>query len=200
MDNSTVWIMIILGLVLAVSVVYLWVYLSANVLNPSGKNAYRATTRLLSRYAGIRRFKVLQNVTLSIDGKTAVVENMLIGFFGILIVHTCGARGEYYGTVDGDSWIITDDTKRTSIKNPLKEQQKAMALMRQVLAGNKLYNIPIENVVALTSRAKKTGLFITNTGQILMPGKLGGYLGKTKFDKDIGLDVEKIAAVFSSQQ
>lgn len=191
-------LVLLLGLIVLGALGYGWHYLSQNVLNPSGKGAVRRTTGTLSKYAAIRRFKVLSDVTLTADGKTAHVENILIGFFGILLVHTCGARGEYYGTVDGEDWIITRDGTRATIPNPLREQQKAMAIMRTLFSKNKLYNLPIENVVYLSSKGKKTGLFITHSGQILLPGKLAGYLGKTKFDKDTGLDVQRVAEALTS--
>jgi hypothetical protein len=172
---------------------YLFHYLTTNVLNPTGKGAAEKTRGALRRYAGIRRFKVLGDVEVETKGKSAKIENLLIGFFGVLMVHTLGARGEYYGTLDGDQWSVVLDEKRTAFLNPVKEQEKAETILRSVFSSNKLYNIPIEHIVYVSSKSKKTGIYITNSGEILPPGRLGEYLQKTKFDADIGLDVDAIA-------
>lgn len=193
MDGATLVILIVTGLIVGAGIIYLLVYLNNNIFNPTGKGAHRKTRGTLKQFAGIRRFKVLSDVRLEVDGKTATIENMLIGFFGVLLVHTLGARGEYYGTMDGESWHVDLNGKRTTFPNPVQEQKRAEALLRGIFAANKLYKIPVEHILYLTSRSRKTGLFITHGGEILMPGKLGGYLDKTRFEKDIGLDVEAVA-------
>lgn len=200
MENSSIWGTVAVVVMLAVSVALLGRYLSVNVLNPSGKGAHRKTTRILNKFGLIRGFKTLSDIPLTLDDKTAYIENILVGYFGILLVHTCGARGEYYGTVDGESWILSQEEgrNRTNFPNPLLEQQKTVALLRALFAKHKLYNIPIEHIVYITSRAKKTGVFITHSGEILMPGKLSSYLAKTKFEKDTGLDVQTVVDVVTA--
>lgn len=200
MDPAMIIFIALLALLVGGGLAYLWVYLRNNVLNKEGRGAEKKTARILKGFAGIRRFKVLSDVTLKADGKTAHVENMLIGFFGILIVHTLGARGEYYGTLDGENWILSreEGQQRRNFPNPVLEQQRALALMRSILSKRKLYNIPMEYVVYMADKGKKTGLFITHSGEILLPGKLKGFLHKTKFEKDTGLDVNKVAEALTS--
>jgi hypothetical protein len=192
MDIMLLFVVIVFGLALF-GLLYLVHHLRRNVLNPSGKGAARRTRGALKRYAGIRRFRVLGDVKIGLKGKTAEIENILIGFFGVLLVHTLGARGEYYGTLDGAQWSVTLNEKRTAFPNPVLAQQKAEALLRGVFAANQLYSIPVEHIVYLESRGKKTGFFITNSGEVLLPGKLKDYLHKAKFDVDTGLDVDKVA-------
>lgn len=195
MENQWVMFAMVIGVVVLIGGGFLLRYLQNNVLNPAGKGAEKITARTLTNYGRLRSFRVLRNLTLEVNGKTAYIENMLIGFFGILIVHTCGARGDFYGTVDGKDWILHQDSKRTTFPNPLLEQQKALAMLRSAFSKEKLYNLPMENLVVLTSRGSKTALYITHSGEILLPGKLRSYLDKTKFDKDLGLDVARIAEV-----
>lgn len=180
-------------------ILYVLWYLTGNVFNPAGKGADGKTRRIMQTYAFPRRFKVLSDITLEVDGKSVYIQNMLIGFFGILMVHTLGARGEYYGSLDGKEWITSEKEgkNRKTFPNPILEQQRAASLMRQVFSKHKLYNIPIENIIYVSSRAKATGVFITHKNEILLSGKLKGYLQKTKFDADLGMDVEKITAALT---
>lgn len=199
MDSGYLATVTILSALIAVSVGYLIYHLKINVLNSTGKGAEKKTAAILSKFGRIRGFKILSDITLEVDGKTAHIENMLIGYFGILLVTTCGRRGEYYGTLDGETWTVTDGeaenigTQKTVLPNPFPEQQRAIAMLRTVFSRGGVYNVPIEGVVYLSSRAKKTRLFITNAGEILLAGKLTPYLNKTKFEKDTGLDVGKLA-------
>lgn len=172
--------------------------LSINVFNPNGKGAHRKTTRILSKFGAIRRFRVLSNVGYTYKNKVYTVENMLIGYFGILFVHTLGGRGEYYGQIDGKTWQRVLDEKKTTFPNPYLEQQEAIAALRAIFSQNKVFNIPMENIIYLTNRSKKTKLFITNDSQIFLPKKLAPYLDKTKFDKDIGLDINKLVELIET--
>jgi hypothetical protein len=189
MDSFSQMIFGFVGFVIVIGLVILLHYLFRNVFNPTGKGSAEKTRGILRRFAGIRRFQVLGDLDLEMKGKTAHIENILIGYFGVLMVHTLGARGEYYGTLDGRNWYVMLDEKRTTIQNPLPEQERAEALLRSIFSVNKLYNIPVEHVIYISNKSKKTGLFITHSGEILLPGKLPEYLNKTKFEKDIGLDV-----------
>ena len=174
-----------------------YVYLRRNILNPGGKGAENITAGTLKRFGVIRRFKVLSNVEIAHGGKSAVIENMLIGYFGILIVTTCGRRGEYYGTPDGENWIVTYKQQRFTIPNPILQQQRSISILRAKFAQNKLYNIPVENLVVFTDKGKDTAVFVSGTDKILLSGKLRGYLSKSKFEQDIGLDVEQVANVLT---
>ncbi|MCL2056000.1 MAG: NERD domain-containing protein [Oscillospiraceae bacterium] len=174
--------------------IYVARHLLLNVLNPDGKGAHRKTAAILQKYALIRGFKVLSGVTLRFKGDAFTIENMLVGFFGILIVSTMGGRGEYYGQIDGKQWQRVLGDEKKSFPNPIAEQDRAVAALRGVLSAKKLYNIPIEGLVYLSSGSKKTSLYVTHGGRILLPGQLAPYLRRTKFDKDTGLDVGKIEA------
>lgn len=181
-------------LVLA-GLLFLWRYLRKNVLNPLGKGAEKQTTGILKKFASVRGFKVLQNLVLQVDGKCAHIENLLIGYFGLLLVNTCGARGIYFGALDSADWniAIDDDKQRERIPNPFLEQEQATILMRSLFSRNNIYSVPVEGVVYMTSRSNKLEVHISNNGEILLPGQLKSYLGKSHFERDTGLDVDKIA-------
>lgn len=172
--------------------------LAVNVLNPEGRGAAKKTARLLGKFALIRGFRVLSNVNLRYKDKTFFIENMMIGYFGILLVHTLGGRGEYYGQMDGKNWQRVLDDKKTVFPNPAAEQEEAMTALRAVFSQNKVFNIPMENIITLTNKSKKTALFITNDGKIFLPGKLQAYLDKTKFEKDTGIDVARLAGIIEA--
>jgi hypothetical protein len=191
---------IFLAVLFIASLAVICFLLSINVFNPDGKGAYRKTRRILGKFAMLRGFRVLTNVSIDYKGKSYPIENMLIGYFGILLVHTLGGRGEYYGQIDGKTWQRTLKEKKTTFPNPVLEQAEAMTALRALFSQNKVFNIPIENIVYMTNRAKKTGLFITNDNKIFLPGKLRAYLDKTKFEKDVGIDVGKLTEIIEKNR
>lgn len=184
---------ILLGVVVIFAAIF--AYLRQEVFDASGKAAAKATRGILSRFGIPRGFKVLSNVTLDNGGGKITAENILVGYFGILLVHTLGARGEYYGTLDSESWTLVSKGKKLSIENPVKLLAREEAALRSVFSKNKAYNIPIERIVYISNKSSKTAVYVTHNGELLLGGKLSAYLEKSKFEKDTGLDVKKIANI-----
>lgn len=186
---------ILLVLILASIIILVWSfsYLNKELFDPKGKRSAKTTARILKNFALPRGFKVLSNVKLKgQNGEDAVIENMLVGFFGILLIQTLGARGEYYGMLDGDSWSVALNGKKTALDNPVKALMQQEAALRALFARKKVYNIPIFRIAYISSTSVKTSLFVTHKGEILFGGKLSAYLGKSEFEKDTGLDVKQI--------
>lgn len=178
----------------------LYSYLKQEVFNPSEKSSARAARGVLSRFGVPRGYKVLSDIRLENNGDEVVIENMLIGYFGILLVRTLGTRGEYYGTLDADNWSTIVKEKKTVYENPVKHLAREEAVLRAVFSKNKIYNIPIEKIVYISSKSNKNAVYITYSDEILLGGKLGAYLDKSKFEKDTGLDIKKISEVITSAQ
>lgn len=192
MDNSGFFILIIAAVIIFAT---FFAYLRQEIVNKNAKAAARSTRGVLSRFALPRGFKVLSGMTLKNGDSEITIENMLIGYFGILLVHTLGARGEYYGTLDSENWTLIANNKKQILENPVKQLECEVAALRAVFAKNKVYNIPIERVVYVSNKSNKTAVYVTHGGEILLGGKLPRYLEKSKFEKDTGLDVKKIANV-----
>lgn len=190
----------VLFLLLVFSLISLLLYLKRNVLNPQGKGCEKNTAGILRKFGAIRDYKVLSDLTISVDGQTAYFENLLIGFFGILIVTTCGQRGEYYGSLTEERWTISsnDGADKQTIPNPFLQQNQAIALLRTLLAKNNIYKVQIENIVYISSRSGKTGIFISHDEEIVRPGQLGKYLARSKFEQDAGIDVAKLSELLLS--
>lgn len=163
----------------------------------------RSTTKTLSRYAGLRKYKTLSDLYVAHDGKTVYLENMLVGPFGILLLTTFESSGSYYGTVDAATWLRKDSdqsTRGTNIPNPLKEQEEAMLLLRSLFSKNKIYNVPIENHLCFPAQSKNVNVYVTNSGEILMPGKLGALLQRERFEYDNGVDAAQICELILRHQ
>ena len=171
-------------------------YLYRNVFNSEGKGAERKTGRTLKRFALIRRLHVLECLELGQRDKRLVIGHLLIGSFGILLVDTMGARGEYYGQPDESNWALLCNGKRIIIENPLRRQQEAMQVIREQLAANNIYKVHMEHILHFTSASKKNQIYV-NDERLIRHSKLGKYLAHTRFEQDNGIDPDRIAEILN---
>ncbi len=191
-DTMTWILLIIMGVVLLTPSVLLTVYYFTRVRKKRPSYYGKKTSAILRQYGTIRRFKVIDHLQLNDDKEIVVIPHLLIGYFGILLVSTLDRRGSYFGDAKSAKWVYDDSKFKENIPNPYQENQQAILKIRSLLSKNKIYNVPIEQLIIYDSYAKKSSCFVGSDVPVLRLSKLKGFLQKAKFDKDNGLDVEKI--------
>ena len=150
---------------------------------------HRRISRCLRRYAGIRSFRVLDDITVPFQGRVGHVDHLLIGFFGVLAVCDLTARGDYYGDVRDENWVHISDNRRTRLPNAAQQMSDCIACLREQLSKRKTYNIPFTSILVVADKKKKTTAALTKTPQIVYFKELKGYLHRAAFDKDCDIDV-----------
>lgn len=181
-------IAVILGVI---SGVMQWYY------RKKGVDGKRKLSKLLKRFAGIRRFKVLTDLTLPSKNGPVTVEYLLIGFFGIMILTEKNAAGNIYGTGYDKKWIrvVTknEQEKRGTFPNPVLQNQAALDAVREALTSNKVYKVSLENYVVFTS--PKAVLNTERGLPVLTFRDLKKLLKREKYSADGIVDVEKTAEI-----
>ncbi len=197
MNNDTMtWILlIVMGVVLLTPSVLLTVYYFARIRKKKPAYYGKKVSSILRKYGGIRRFKVIDYLQMDDGREVVIIPHLLIGYFGILLVSTLDRRGSYFGDAKSARWVYDDSKFKTDIPNPFQENQRAILQIRNLLSKNKIYNVPIQQLIVYDSYAKKCSCFVGSDVPLLRINKLNGYLQKAMFDKDNGLDVEKISAL-----
>lgn len=164
-----------------------------------GKKPERQHKRIsgaLRQFAGIRGFKVLDDFTVEANGKTAHADHLLIGFFGILVVQDLTSRGDYYGDIKDKNWVHIQSGRRTVVPNYANETQECIVLSRVHLSQKEIYNVPVQDVIVVADRQKKTSAGLSKTPNILYFKEFKKYLRKVMFEKDNNIDVPKMYALF----
>lgn len=188
-------IAVILG---ALSGIMQWYY------RKKGVDGERKIHKILTRFAGIRRFRVLRGLTLPGKNGPVQIGHILIGFFGVMIVTEKNSAGNIYGTGWDKKWVrvVTknEQEKRGSFKNPVLHSQACLEAVREVLTTNKIYKTSIENYVVFTSPKA-----VLNTERGLPVMNLKAFkklLKREKYSADGDVDVERVAQVLldASQQ
>lgn len=172
-----------------------------------GSKGKRKVGSLLRSVAGIRGFKVLDNVTLpSAAGSGSVtIDHLMVGIFGILLVTDLTLEGDYYGTLEEANWSCTTKgdpdssvaAKRIgTVPNPLRHSESFQEAARRILSKEGIYNMKMESM-AVASSAGAFFYITGGKGRVTPINKLRSQLQATRFDTDNGVDIGKITAIFS---
>ena len=159
--------------------------------------------KLLRKLGALRHWKVLSNVEVTEGGDTAALDHVVVAPWGVMLFQDIHAKGCYYGKMDDDMWVCTDgeeeSTKREPAKNPGKDCQKALVILRRLFAKESIYSMQVEYFVPTTG--KHVTNYVSGSQEIILnPKELRERLSRMKYDKDNGVDIEKVAALFVSQK
>lgn len=164
-----------------------------------GVDGTKKVSRILKRFAGIRSFKVLNDLTLKTAKKNVHIDHILIGFFGIMVVNTQNLPGSIYGDGRGKNWthVVTKNGRetKTSFPNPLLENQQAVDAVREVLSTNGVYKVNIESWVVFTRR--KASLNVPKGLSVLTLKGFRKLLKRSKYSADGPVDVALVADTLS---
>lgn len=165
-----------------------------------GVDGTKKVSRVLKRFAGIRSFKVLNDLTLKTAKKNVHIDHILIGFFGIMVVNTQNLPGSIYGDGRGKSWthVVTKNSRetKTSFPNPLLENQQAVDAVREVLSTNGVYKVNIESWVVFTR--KKASLNLPKGLSVLGIKDFKKLLKKSRYSADGNVNVPQVASLLSA--
>ncbi len=156
----------------------------------------KKTGRILKSFIRLRGYEVLSDLDLEIKGKTAHIEHILIGTFGMMFFSCLDLKkGELYGNDRDEKWAIVTKTDKTRIDNPHLKNEHNNAVVRDILAKEEVYRVGFENVIVIGCPKPDTQLAMpVDSLGIYSPKALKKYLKRVKFEKDNGVDVKKTAA------
>lgn len=192
------WIILLIVLAAAAAVTALFFFLRSCQLRRAGIWGMKKTGGILRRFAGIRSFRVIEGIKLPYGDKTVAVSQILIGFFGIIVLNVKEEKGEIYGDPSSAEWLqVTvkgkdenrSETKRY-FKNPSKELQEQVDAVRRVLSAANIYRVNIEGYIVFAE--KKTALSVGKGLPVLTLRELKKLLGKEKYSADGNLDVPQV--------
>lgn len=161
----------------------------------------RFVTKVFRRHGALREWRVLDNVTVGKGDAAVMVDHLVAGPFGVIIACDLHQKGNVYGEMDAENWILTDgedgrEKKRETIPSPYYRVRCAEQQLRTMLAANKIYNVPVEVVVPKTMKQYS---YITGSDEYLLSrSDLKNRLQRSKYDKDNGIDIQKITAMFEN--
>lgn len=159
-------------------------------------SGHRKVTSTLKKYAFLRSYKVLSDYKFNYKGKIITIDNILIGFFGIMIVTDINVAGEVYIEEGRNTeWLNIENSKKTKFGNPLTESLDYINAIKVMLREQKVANTMVENLIVFTD--KKVELYKPNKLPIIKITELSKYIHQSKYDKDNEYDVEQIVEILN---
>lgn len=157
----------------------------------------RKVNGILKRFGVFRGYKLIKDIELPVGNDYTCCDSILVGYFGIILIKTCGVKGEYYGAGYDKSWIFTKKSNGNSpkkyIPNPNKVLDQNINAIRDILKKEEIYKVSIDAVLVTT--IEKNRFFVTKLDYPLMTEKeLKKLLSKSKYESDSGIDIEKIVS------
>lgn len=151
------------------------------------------TRPILKRYSLLREYNVLSNVKVNVDGQEHILDELMIGHFGILCLTTFRDKGELFGNEE-DAHFITlykNKTERKEVPNLIKKSLKDEQVLRKILADNKIYSIKIEKGIVIESRLCLP-MIPNDKVPVFTPETLKKHLNCGKYDIDYKINVGAI--------
>ena len=147
-------------------------------------------SKLLRRFAGPRRFVLIDHPTLVTNGLSGWADHILIGYFGVLLVYDLCFEGEYFGNPGEAKWKLISSGVKYEFDSPFVAADQCSGRVNTLLKDAGL-KAPVSRV-AVTTRGEKHMMSYIKTDEVVLYKKLYAYLGREKFGQDNGVDIRAV--------
>lgn len=198
MNNSVI---ILIAVVAFCAAVFIAWYLMKNLRFTKGNYGKQTVKSILKRFAFPRKYKVLENVSMELDGKTQTIDFVMVGEFGLLFVSTLQGKGDFYGDFTEEYWSFVDNEKKVRFLNPVKEMDKKLDMFRRLMAKKKVYNLKIESAVVIVGSKADAPMYLSHVGKeniVMTVNQFKKLLEKEKFEQNNNIDVAAVTDVLSN--
>lgn len=198
MNNSVI---ILIAVVAFCAAVFIAWYLMKNLRFTKGNYGKQTVRSILKRFAFPRKYKVLENVSMELDGKTQTIDFVMVGEFGLLFVSALQGKGDFYGDFTEEYWSFVDNEKKVRFLNPVKEMDKKLDMFRRLMAKKKVYNLKIESAVVIVGSKADAPMYLSHVGKeniVMTVNQFKKLLEKEKFEQDNNIDVAAVTDVLSN--
>jgi hypothetical protein len=198
MNNSVI---ILIAVVAFCAAVFIAWYLMKNLRFTKGNYGKQTVKSILKRFAFPRKYKVLENVSMELDGKTQTIDFVMVGEFGLLFVSALQGKGDFYGDFTEEYWSFVDNEKKVRFLNPVKEMDKKLDMFRRLMAKKKVYNLKIESAVVIVGSKADAPMYLSHVGKeniVMTVNQFKKLLEKEKFEQDNSIDVAAVTDVLSN--
>lgn len=198
MNNSVI---ILIAVVAFCAAVFIAWYLMKNLRFTKGNYGKQTVKSILKRFAFPRKYKVLENVSMELDGKTQTIDFVMVGEFGLLFVSALQGKGDFYGDFTEEYWSFVDNEKKVRFLNPVKEMDKKLDMFRRLMAKKKVYNLKIESAVVIVGSKADAPMYLSHVGKeniVMTVNQFKKLLEKEKFEQDNNINVAAVTDVLSN--
>ena len=189
--------------IVSVSMLVLTLYLFYRRKNPKrgavkdGKSGEGRAVSQMRSFARVNSFRLLAPARLENKGKTADLDAVVAGHFGVLGVKELPFNGEVYGAANEKEWVRVDaNGERTVFANPFTEAAADARVLRSLFTDAKLKQVPIEVVCVFTGQTVQLALPRSTGHHTLQSFK--SLLKKEKYMEDNNVSPDNVYTALQS--
>lgn len=179
------------ALALIIFALYIPKMLRTARLKKQGRVGEEKVATILRNYALMREYKVINDISIPLYDTCTQIDHILIGSFGLLLIETKSHKGDIYAEPKAKEWTHVIGGKKQKIYNPLLQNKAHVDALRYQLQKHKIYKVPVEALVVFSAEKKKN-LYIEKGHPIIEMSELKKFLQQERFEKDNGVDVQKL--------
>jgi hypothetical protein len=158
----------------------------AKSVKTGARRAVTAAKRFARAVDGI----LITPATLAQKGRTAELNAIVVGYFGVLGVRALGYNGTIYGRGDEDEWLqVTGSEERVRFANPGRQTAGDVRVIRDALFAGGLKTVSVEVMAVFTD--PKVELALSRKAEALTTKSFKAQLKREKYEKDAGVDIKK---------
>lgn len=191
------------ALLVIMTVAALIIYFIKSSAYKKGNYGKNTVNSALTRFAKPRNMKVLSDVCISDGKETVSFDHVLIGYFGVLFVQSIQGKGSFWGDGRQEIWAFTNGSKEKILfKNPIAEMEEKIKFFRKVLAENKIYSVPVESTIVISTISQNSKMYlsnISNPNSLILDENFNNFLQQDFFIKDNGVFMDKIIPLFKNK-
>ncbi len=182
---------LLIALIMAAILIPVWLHFYRIKKRKFGKCKIKSK---LSRFCGLRKYRILEDVRFTVHNKPIVVPYIVVGIFGVLLINIIEDNGTIYGNVDDQHWVCDDEKqKRWYIPNWVKTNEAIVEQIRHGLSKRKVYKTQIDAVTVFPYRKRE--LSVSTSLPVIRANKFSSYLHRDRFNKDNNVDIEKMTEI-----
>ena len=189
-ENEVVWGVLFAVIVLSVLSASMLVYRKRRPVKKN-QGSTRKAGDVASQFARSNDFRIIRPAVLEGKGRTAHLDALVVGYFGVLGVKALGHTGEVYGNANENTWVqIAPNRERISFANPITEASADVRVVRDALFAAKIKAVPVEVAVVFTE--KNIQLALPRSLEFYTTKTFHQQLKKEKYQKDAGIDLDAV--------
>lgn len=157
------------------------------------KKPENGAVKQMRAFARKSSFAFIAPAPMKRGDKTAKLDAVVVGYFGVLGVISLEYSGTVYGGAKESRWVAVDGAgERTEFANPVDEASAAVRVLRDALNAGGQKRVPVEVLAVFTDDTAVIAVPRSTTYHTTKT--LKDLLRKEKYMEDAGLDIPAVEA------
>lgn len=142
---------------------------------------------------------LLKDVTLKLPEGEQKFDAVLMDKSGIYLVKVFGWGIKVFGTPEGETWRLEDNTRKEEVANPLLDLKKGAAGIREILEAKGIKRMKIQPMVVFADNFQTPELYLGYGSNSTTYQELKAWYQKQSSVKEVQYDFERVSSIVKNE-